>query len=309
MRSFHKVSLYVAILALILVSACANPPNATETRPPSSASTSAPATKEEPAAAPTVDFAGDLADFDSAVFDDSTNIDNEWFPLRPGLQNVFEGSTEEGGKTIPHQIVFTVTDLTKEIYGIRTVVIWVQDFSDGVLVEAELAFFAQDVDGNVWHMGEYPETYENGNLAEVSSWISGFKGAKPGISMWANPQIGLPSYSQGWGPAVNWTDRGQVAEMGLEFCMPADCYEDVLLIEEFSKEEPDAFQLKYFAKGVGNVRVGWSGADATRETLELVEHNQLSPEEMETVRAAALLLEESAYENGKEVYDQTPRSE
>jgi hypothetical protein len=127
--------------------------------------------------------------------------------------------------------------------------------------------------------------------------------------MKANPQLGAPSYSQGWGPAVNWTDRAQVLEIGQSTCVPVDCYEDVMVIEEFTREEPDAFQLKYYARGAGNINVGWRGADATKETLELTELVQLSPEALAEVRAAALELEKRAYENSKEVYAQTPPME
>lgn len=307
MRPFDNILKASALLFLISVSACGSTPNATEISQPDPISV--PATEIESIPVVEVDFEGDLEDFDLNNFANPTLIDNQWFPLRPGLQNVYEGFTQEAGRTIPHQIIFTVTDLTKEIFGIRTVVIWAQDYSAGVLLEAELAFYAQDVEGNVWHMGEYPEVYEKGVLVEAPAWISGFKGAIPGISMRANPKLGLPSYSQGWGPAVNWTDRGQVAEMGLDVCVPVDCYENVLIIEEFSQEELDGFQLKYFASGIGNVKVGWSGADASREELELTEHNQLSAEEMEVVRDAALAMEASAYKISKEVYDQTQPSE
>jgi hypothetical protein len=203
-------------------------------------------------------------------------------------------------------VVITITDLTKEIAGVRTVVTWDQDFSDGELVETELAFFAQDDDGNVWRLGEYPEVYEEGKLVEVPAWIAGLKGAKAGIIMEADPKLEAPSYSQGWAPAVNFTDRGQVSEVGQETCVPVDCYENVLVIREFSREEPDAFQLKYYAPGVGNVRVGWQGADASQETLELIEIIQLEAQAMEEVRAQALELEQRAYEISKEVYDQTP---
>jgi hypothetical protein len=124
--------------------------------------------------------------------------------------------------------------------------------------------------------------------------------------MKAEPQIGLPSYSQGWGPAVDWTDRAQVVQMGQQTCVAFDCYEDVLVTEEFSRSEPDAFQIKHYAPGVGLIRVGWRGADATREELELTDLIQLNPEELAEVRAAALALEEHAYEISREVYDQTP---
>jgi uncharacterized protein YrzB (UPF0473 family) len=103
----------------------------------------------------------ELTDFDPDNFNDPTTIDNKWFPLIPGTQFVYEGFTvDENGEEIPHEIVFTVTDLTKEIGGVQTVVILDNDFSDGELEESELAFFAQDNDGNVWHLGQYSETYD-----------------------------------------------------------------------------------------------------------------------------------------------------
>ena len=127
--------------------------------------------------------------------------------------------------------------------------------------------------------------------------------------MKAKPEPGAPSYSQGWGPAVNWTDRAQVYRTGEETCVPVDCYEDVLVMEEFSEEEPGAFQLKYYAPGVGNVRVGWKGDDPSRETLKLVKLVQLSAEALADVRAEALKLEKRAYTLSKDVYAQTSPAE
>ncbi len=206
---------------------------------------------------------------------------------------------------IPHRIEFTVTDLTKEIAGVRTIVAWVVDYSDDQLVEAELAFYAQDNDGNVWYLGEFPAEYEDGELVEAPTWIAGLEDAVPGIKMKAEPRLGAPSYFQGWAPAVEWTDYGFVDQIGQQTCVSVDCYRDVLVIAESSLEETDAYQLKYYAPGVGNVRVGWRGADATQEELELVKLAQLSPAALAEVRAEALALEERAYEVSQ-VYGQTP---
>ena len=245
--------------------------------------------------------------FDPANFTDSTTIDNTWFPLKPGDQWTYQGFTqEEDGTNVPHRIIFTVTDLTKEINGVQTVVIWERDYSSDELVEAEVAFFAQDDDGVVWRLGEYPEEYENGEIIDTPAWIPPNEGAAPGIYMPPNPQAGTPSFPQGWGPAVDWTDRGQIVKMGDETCVPADCYQDVMIIEEFSEAEPNAYQLKYYAPGVGIVRVGWRGEDASKENLELVEFIQLAPEQLAEARAAALALEQSAYQHDLEAYNNTP---
>jgi hypothetical protein len=97
--------------------------------------------------------------------------------------------------------------------------------------------------------------------------------------------------------------------MGQQTCVAFDCYEDVLVTEEFSRSEPEAFQVKYYAAGVGVVQVGWRGADATKEELELVEFFQLSPEALANVRAEALEFEKNAYVVSREVYDETPPAE
>jgi len=250
-------------------------------------------------------------DFDSANFDDSTEIDNEWMPLKPGTRLVYEGTTvEDDGTVVPHRVVINVTDLTKEIGGIPSVVTWDLDYSNDELVEAELAFFAQDKEGNVWRMGEYPEEYDEGKFVDAPTWIHGFADARAGIMMKAEPQLGTSSYAQGWGPAVDWTDRGQVDQMGQKVCVPVNCYEDVLVIAETSQAEPDAQQLKYYARGVGNVKVGWrGGGEKTKEVLELVKVEQLSPEALAEVRAEALKLEKHAYEVSKDVYAHTPPAE
>ncbi len=313
MRLRSIVAWIPGLLLLLLVFGCTStvPPVVsapTQTTAPGTSPTATESESDVPDTVPTVDFAGDLADFESAVFDNPTNITNKYFPLTPGRQLVFEGFTEEGGQMIPHRIVFTITDLQKEIYGVMTVVAWVEDFSNEQLVEAELAFYAQDNEGNVWFMGEYPEVYENNQFIEAPAWISGYKGALPGIAMKAEPEVGGPSYSQGWGPAVNWTDRAQVVDLVQNECVPVDCYDEVLVTEEFSESEPNAFQIKYYAPGVGNIKVRWRGDDANREELDLVELNELSAEEMDAVRDLALAMEAQAYERSKEVYDQTAPS-
>jgi hypothetical protein len=246
-------------------------------------------------------------DFDSRNFDRSTEIDNKWFPLRPGTQLISQGSTREDGKRVPHRDIFTVTDLTKVVNGVRTVVIWDRDYSAGRLVEGELTFFAQDNEGNVWHLGQYPEEYENGRFIAAPAWLAGIKGAMPGIVMKAMPRLGAPSYSQGFAPPpINWVDQAKVHELGVRTCVPVRCFENVLVTREFETGKPAAFQVKYYARGTGNVRTGWAGArDVDREVLTLVKVKHLSPAALTRVRADALKLEHRAYKNSKAVYGHT----
>lgn len=256
--------------------------------------------------------AGQLPELiDAGRFGRATQIDNVWLPLKPGTRFTYEGTTiEDDGTAVPHKVVINVTDLTKVIGGVRTVITWDLDYSDGELVEAELAFFAQDTTGTVWRMGEYPEEYDEGKFVAAPAWIHGLEDARAGIMMQGAPQVGTPSYAEGWGPAVHWTDRGQVDQMGQKTCVPAACYEDVLVIAETSAGEPDAQQLKYYARGVGNVRVGWRGAgEKTKETLELTRIEQLDAAGLAQVRASAMEMERNAYQRSKAVYAQTPPAE
>jgi len=251
-----------------------------------------------------------FADFDPTNFDNPTAINNEWMPMQPGTKWVYEGTAiDDEGNNVDRRIEFTVTDLTKEIGSIRTVVGWIEDFTDGEVTEEEIAFYAQDNTGNVWYFGEHPEDYENGQFVEAPTWIAGFQDAKPGIVMMAKPELGMPDIYQGWGPAVGWADYARVEQIGLETCVPVDCYQDVLVNAEANLEEKGAFQLKYFARGVGEVRIGWKGNDETQEELQMIEYKQLSPEELADIHAQALELDQHAYEVSPDAYGQTAPAE
>jgi len=239
---------------------------------------------------------------DQNNFDRSAKVDNKWFPLQPGMQWVYKGGTVEDNKRVSRRVVQTVTDLTKVVHGVRTVVVWDVDYKGGQLKESEIVFFAQDKDGNVWQLGELVEIYEDGEFVGGHTWIAGLDGASAGLMMKADPRPGTPSYSQGYAPPpLNWTDRAKIEQAGQKTCVPAGCYNDVLVIAESSKKEgPDAQQLKYYAPGMGYVRVGWRGkGEKLKETLELTGVVKLTPEALATARAEALEIEKRAYRYGR----------
>src|SRR5215208_3227202 len=179
---------------------------------------------------------GSAKDFQRAQFDKSSPyITNKYLPLKPGMRLIYKGSAipEDQKTRVKRRVVTTVTDLSKWIDGVRTLVIWEKDYTAGELGESELAFFAQDKAGNVWLVGEYPEEYEN-------------------------RKVGSPDYAQGFAPPpVEFIDRARVYKKGQKTCVPVECYKDVLVIEEFEKGVPGVFHLKYYAPKVGLVKVGW----------------------------------------------------
>jgi hypothetical protein len=247
------------------------------------------------------------ADFDRRNFPAVAKVDNQWYPLVPGTQYVLEGRSNRGEGVLPHRVVFTVTDLAKVVDGVATVVLWDRDINEGELEEAELAFQAQDNDGNVWLLGEYPEEYEDGQFKTAeSTWFAGLEGAKAGVLMRANPRPGTPSYLQGLAPKIEFQDRAKVSKTGLRTCTPLKCYDDVLLIDEWNPLEPaDGHQLKYYAAGAGNVRVGAVGGPEAEE-LVLVKVEHLGPAALAKARAEALKLERHAYKVSRSLYGRTP---
>jgi hypothetical protein len=54
--------------------------------------------------------------------------------------------------------------------------------------------------------------------------------------------------------------------VGQNTCVPVECYEDVLVIEEFERNKPGAYQLKYYAPGVGLEEHAYEIKDFYRET-------------------------------------------
>ncbi len=240
-----------------------------------------------------------LFELDPANFDRSENIDHAYWPLKPGMQWVFEGHSIDEGKKVPHRIVFTVTDLVKLIGGVRARVIFDSDYVKGSLHEKELTYFAQDKLGNVWHLGQYREVHEEGVFVGGQIWtVDNPTGAKAGIMVprVEDIKVGNLSFSQGFAPApFYWTDRSRVFKVGQKVTVKAGTYNDVVVFEEFDAEHPGAVQLKYYARGVGNIKIGAEGKRGDKvEELELAKVHQLNPTELAEIRKLAIELEKRA---------------
>jgi hypothetical protein len=188
---------------------------------------------------------------------------------------------------------------------VQALVIWDTDTSEDELVESELAFFAQDTDGNVWNLGEYPEEFENGEFVGApSTWVTGENGAKAGIHMPAWRPVSSRRYIQGFVREIDFLDCAQIVRRGVETCVPAGCFGELLVTHETNLLDPEGgIQSKFHAPRVGIVRVG-SVDPPTGETLELVGIEKLSPDDLREVRREALRLDRRGY-RFSEVYRST----
>ncbi|MDT4936211.1 MAG: hypothetical protein QOK11_4103 [Pseudonocardiales bacterium] len=265
------------------------------------------------AAAPSTNSAADsgpcgaVATFDPGRFPSRPAITNRWLPLVPGANFVLHGSVrEDDGLLHDHRILTTVTDLTKVINGVRTLVIFERDIQDGELQESELAFEAQDNSGRVWNVGEYPEEYEGRHLVGApSTWIAGIDGAVAGIAMLDRPRPGAGPYLQGYAPQVDFFDCAEVAQTGLRVCVTAGCFQNVLVIDEWAPLDPaGGHQLKYYAAGLGAIKVGAVGGTSA-EVLQLEKVTQLSADELTTIRDEVIRQDRRGRHVSKDVYAQT----
>jgi hypothetical protein len=275
-------------------------------------------------AAEPVDGCEPFADFDSAVFAPPTEIDNRFFPLRPGTQYTYEGEAnlgEEEPRVLSRIAVFTATDMTKVISGVDTLVIWDQEFAvdeegEQFPLEEQLAFFVQDEDGNVWNLGEYPEEYEDGEfVGSDRTWIHGIEDAQGGILVLGRlgrQRLGT-EYLQGLVPSIEFFDCGLVHRKLRRLPVGDEVFRNVVVIRERDPFDPEGgIQQKYYARNVGLVKVDAIG-DPEGEILELREQVTLRPGGLAIARQAVKRLEANAYNSEDErvrfVYGQTDPAE
>jgi len=245
--------------------------------------------------------------FNASNFPSTPNVNNTWLPYVPGTEFVLDGRVNVGGQPLAHQVILIVTDLTKVVHGVRTVVLWDRDFNTGTLTEAELAFHTQDNAGNVWNLGEYPAQYSGGQFTGApDTWISGLASAQGGMIIPGNPQAGTAVFLQAYAPGVI-GDCGQVSTVGVQnpaLCVPVGCYDNVLVVDETSPPELGT-QKKYYAPGVGNFQIGATDNDPQGETLVLSETVHLGRDACIAARQAALALEAQANQVSPNIYGKT----
>ena len=244
-------------------------------------------------------------------FSRSTRVDNRWHPLAPGRQYMFEGRANRGHGQRPHRVIFTVTGLTKRIDGVDAVVLFDRDLNGDRLAEAEITFFAQDDDGNVWNFGEYPEEYaDDGSFdGAPSTWLSGTRGAQAGILMRGDPQPGTRPYMQGSAPKIGFGDTASVLRFQARRCVPVGCFKNVLVIDETNPLDPgDGHQLKYYAGGVGNISIAPGRGGKEREVMELVKVRTLRARTLAKLDAQALRFDRRAYRTVPKVWARSERA-
>ncbi|MBI5310520.1 MAG: hypothetical protein HZB14_05780 [Actinobacteria bacterium] len=183
--------------------------------------------------------------------DFTTEIDNPYWPMRPGSRWVYREPGEKGRSL---RVEITVTDKTKIVDGIEARVVHdvVSDERTKRPVEVTDDWYAQDKHGNVWYLGEATQEYENGKPTTTKgSWEAGVDGAQAGVIVLADPQAG-DEYRQEY-LAGQAEDAARVLSLDERIRVPLDAYENCLMTRDFTPLDPDVLENKYYAKGVGPV--------------------------------------------------------
>ena len=191
-------------------------------------------------------------------------IDNPFLPFLPGARSIYRETDAEGAR---QRVKVTVTDRTRAIEGIDATVVHDKVTERGALVENTFDWYAQDVCGNVWYLGENTKEYEDGEVVSTEgSWEHGVDGAMAGVVMPADPQVGL-AYRQEY-YAGEAEDRGEIASLDEQAQVPFGHFRDVLMTRDTTPLQPRVLEYKFYAEGIGVVlAVGISGGSDREELL------------------------------------------
>jgi hypothetical protein len=192
-------------------------------------------------------------------------IDNPYLPFPVGARWVYEGTSDGEAE----RVVVEVTGDTRQVMGITATVVRDRVYVDDELVEDTLDWFAQDVDGNVWYLGEAVEDYEDGVVVSTEgSWEAGVDGALPGIVMPAAPHVG-DAYRQEL-YAGEAEDMFEILSIDTTRTVPAGDFADVVVTEDWNPLDPDVIEEKSYAAGVGMIyEEHTTGGDDVVELVEL----------------------------------------
>jgi hypothetical protein len=178
----------------------------------------------------------------------TAKVDHPLVPLTSVRQTEFEGREEETRTGVSTRVL----ERTGHVAGVEVAVVDVTEFEDGELVEHTEDYYAQDREGNVWYFGERVDDVEDGKvIGHEGQWLAGKDGAKPGLFMPAEPEVGR-SFEQERAPGVA-EDESEVVAVGLRVKTGAGEFDDCIKTEDFAPLDKRT-EFKFYCAGVGLVR-------------------------------------------------------
>ncbi len=186
---------------------------------------------------------------------------NPYFTLVPGT--VWNYEAGDAGGTVIENIRVEVLSETKlieypaesgDFFNCIVVSDVVTDAETHEVIEDTKDWYAQDLDGNVWYMGEIAQEFEDGELVGIEgSWTAGKDFSKPGILVESDPQPD-DIYRQEFALGDAEDLSAVISRNEAAVAVPAGKWsDDVLKTKDFTPIEPDVFEYKYYVPGVGCV--------------------------------------------------------
>ena len=210
-----------------------------------------------------------LPQFDPANFPQTASIDNPYLPFVPGFRAEVVGvSRDDAGERVEERTLTTHAGPGPVIAGVTTVMMEDVGFVGTLMIEQTNDYYAQDMDGNVWYLGEdvvnihYDDEDKEQSRDAKGTWRAGVNAALPGYAMPEQPAPGF-AYQQEHAPADQAMDWAEIMAVGGTLDIAGLTYCQVVSIFESSTAEPSLREVKHYAPGVGLIREDES-VDAAR---------------------------------------------
>ena len=209
-----------------------------------------------------------LPDIGTATFSNPTGITNLYYGPAQGQVLIYEAG--EVGEEPEEEIrIERLTD-TYEVMGITAIIQNDVVTIDDIVIEDTDDWLAQDDDGNLWYLGELSRNYEDDGtfIDNEGSWEAGVDGALPGYWLPANTQAGS-AYMQEYleGEAEDYASVEGFETVTIEL----GTYEDCLVTKDINPFEPDVYELKFYAPGLGMIKEEKYESEELVELVVLVE--------------------------------------
>lgn len=198
--------------------------------------------------------------FDAGNFTPGQVINNPYWPLIPGTDEVYTSQSKDGCEVE----LFAITNDTKSDFpapynSIVATVIKDQTWSDPdcsgnyALIETTSDWYVQDNLGNIWYFGEDTTAYDDPTdcPSTEGSWEAGVDGAQPGIVMLANPSNGA-AYEQEFLAGVA-EDKAKVLRLNVRVSTSLGSFTNCLVTKEWSPLEHGYVEHKFYCPQGGGL--------------------------------------------------------
>ncbi len=237
------------------------------------------------------------------------DLQNEYQPLKPGMQLIRAGSTEVGSRKVPHQIISTVTDVVRTIDGVQAIAVLDQSEDSGEIAQVGFDYLAIDKDRNIWMLGGYTEDYEGGQYTNVNNaYIGTATGGEVGILIPGQVSKDAPRWFIGTSGPTEEPSVAQLIDVGLDVKVAYGQFHKVRAVVEGAATAIDN-EIKYYAPGIGVIRNVPKDKSLHQDDFELINVVQLSPKGLAEASQVVLDLEEHAKKVAPAVYAKVPQAQ